>query len=156
MLLPSPLAMSGQEQQAFGPNGRGLSTVHGSPNLLAPRLTCALPLAERWDSLSEAAGCQERRSPRRSWVKCMWVTASQKEAFHSPLPSFTPPSRLPFCPFVPSRSFGFPPSLLTSRKLTLISVCPVFWALDEPKAEIKLQPVDLLAPTHLQHVFVPF
>lgn len=107
-----------------------------SPNFLAPRLACALPLAERWDSFSEAAGCQERRSPRRSWVKCMWVTASQKEAFHPPPPH--PP--LPFCAFVPSRSFGFPPSLLTSRKLTLISVCPVFlgsgWAQTRNKAAV--------------------
>lgn len=60
------------------------------PNPPAPRLTWALPLAERWDSFTEAAGCQERWSPRRSRAECMWVTASQKEAFHPPLPRFFP------------------------------------------------------------------
>lgn len=48
-------------------------------------------------------------APRRSWAECMWVTASQKEAFH---PSFPPPSpdSSPFslsssffCAFIPFR-----------------------------------------------------
>lgn len=34
--------------------------------LPSPTLTWALPLAERWDSFTEAAGCQERASPRKA------------------------------------------------------------------------------------------
>lgn len=85
------------------PFSRSVAAILPSPSL--PTLTRALPLAERWDSFTEAAGCQERWSPRRSRAECMWVTASQKEAFHPPLPPFFPLFSLLLL-FVPLFLFG--------------------------------------------------
>lgn len=61
-----------------------------------PPLTWALPLAERWDSFTEAAGCQERASPRKAGQ--MYVGHCESEggfSFSSSL-LFSPP----FCSFV--------------------------------------------------------
>lgn len=132
-MLPQLLhAVSGQEQPAFGRRRRGLSTrAHLPPSLSvsailpsppSPPLTWALPLAERWDSFTEAAGCQERSSPRKAGQ--MYVGHCESEggfSFSSSL-LFSPP----FCSFVPFWLFWFSPSLLMSEKITLICVCPVF------------------------------
>ena len=66
------------------------------PSLSSPLLTWALPLAERWDSFTEAARCQERSSPRKAGQ--MYVGHCESEGGFSFSPSllFSPP----FCSFV--------------------------------------------------------
>lgn len=69
-----------------------LSLCH--PSL--PSLTWALPLAERWDSFTEAAGCQERVSPRKAGQ--MYVGHCESEGGFSFSSSLL--FSLPFCSFV--------------------------------------------------------
>lgn len=92
-----------------------------------PPLTWALPLAERWDSFTEAGGCQERESPRKAGQ--MYVGHCESEggfSFSSSL-LFSPP----FCSFVLFGLFG---SLLAPPpvKSTLICVNPVRYSPNEP------------------------
>lgn len=104
-----------------------LPAIQPSPPLASPPLTWALPLAERWDSFTEAAGCQERASPRKAGQ--MYVGHCESEGGFSFSYSllFSPP----FCSCVLSCLFLFlwlTPSTLMSEKITLICVSPVYYS----------------------------
>lgn len=120
-----------QEQRAFGRRRRRglvstrphlpLSAILPSPP--SPPLTWALPLAERWDSFTEAAGCQERSSPRKAGQ--MYVGHCESEG------GFSFSSSLLFFSsfFVPLffLALWLAPSPLMSEKITLICVSPVYY-----------------------------
>lgn len=115
-----------------GEGGASCPSVHISLALChsalpSPTLTWALPLAERWDSFTEAAGCQERASPRKAGQ--MYVGHCESEGGFSFSYSllFSPPfcSRVLFCLFL---SLWLAPSTLMSEKITLICVSPVYYS----------------------------
>lgn len=120
-----------RSNRPFGRGRRCLSThPHLPPSLLvsailpsppSPPLTWALPLAERWDSFTQAAGCQERSSPRKAGQ--MYVGHCESEggfSFSSSLLFFL----LLFVPLF-FLALWLAPSLVMSEKITLICVCPV-------------------------------
>lgn len=104
---------------------------------LPSSLTWALPLAERWDSFTEAAGCQDRASLRKAGR--MYVGQCESEGGFSF--SFNPPPPLLF-PNPPFLSLFVPlfffflfflalllaPFTPLSEKITLICVCPVYYS----------------------------
>ena len=90
----NPLSGGRQEQQASGGGGGGgvwCPPVHTSLSLSAilPSLPShGLCLWLNAGILSQRLAVAKRERAPEKLGKCMWVTASQKGAFHSPLPSF--------------------------------------------------------------------
>lgn len=87
---------------------------HPSPPPPSPSPSHGLCLWLNAGILSQRLLVAKRAGAPEKLGKCMWVTASQKGAFHSPRPSFFSP---PFCAFVP---LWLPPSLLLTEQITLM------------------------------------
>lgn len=108
-----------------------------SPSLLCLchlRLTWALPLAERWDSFTEASGCQERASPRKRWANVFGSLGVRRGPFLYPLPSFLPPPLLLYLFLCSCLALWLAASTHTSEKITLICVKSlIVIPVDEPQ-----------------------
>lgn len=131
-------AVSGRSNRAFSRRRRGLSTRTHLPLSILPLCLCHPPLPSPphpsppltllpshglclWLNagiLSQRLPVAKRDRAPEKLGKCMWVTASQKGAFHSPLPSF-----LFLCSFLALR---FSPSLLMSEKITDLCLSRLF------------------------------
>lgn len=106
---------------------------------LPPSLKRALPLAECWDSFTEAAGCQESRSPRKAGQMYVGHCESEGGFSFSPFLLFSPP----FCAFVP---LWLPPFLLLSEQITLMCAGPPYFEMIFLDGALRLRPS--LFPTY--------
>lgn len=101
-----------------------LSAIHPSPPLPSHGLCLWLNAG----ILSQRLPVAKRERAPEKLGKCMWVTASQKGAFHSLIRSFFLLLFVPvffFCLFL---SLWLAPSTLMSEKITLICVSPVYYS----------------------------
>lgn len=113
-----------------GEGGVWCPPVHTSLSLSLPSVPPLPPLLSHGLCLWLNAGILSQRLPvaKRDRApeklgKCMWVTASQKGAFHSPLPSFF----LLLFVLLFFLALWLAPSPLMSEKITLICVSPVYY-----------------------------